>query len=91
MRRQEERKPVCLSVPARIVELTGRLAVVDVMGNRREADVSFVDEPQLGDYVLVHAGFAIEKMTPEDAAESLRIWEEIASLESGEPLEEDEP
>jgi len=82
---------VCLSVPARIVELTGRLAVVDVMGNRREADVSFVDEPQLGDYVLVHAGFAIEKMTPEDAAESLRIWEEIASLESGEPLEEDEP
>ena len=82
---------MCLSVPARIVELTGRLAVVDVMGNRREADVSFVDEPQLGDYVLVHAGFAIEKMTPEDAAESLRIWEEIASLESGEPLEEDEP
>ncbi len=76
---------MCLSVPAKIVKLRGRLAVVDVMGNRREADVSLVDEPQLGDYVLVHAGFAIEKMSAEDAAESLRIWEELSSLESGEP------
>jgi len=80
-----------LSVPAKIVELEGHLATVDVMGNRREADVSLVEEPQLGDYVLVHAGFAIEKMTAEDAAETLKIWEEIASLESGEPLREDKP
>lgn len=75
---------MCLSVPARIVELEGSLATVDVMGNRREADVSLVDEPRLGDYVLVHAGFAIQKMTAEDAAETLKLWEEIASLESGE-------
>lgn len=72
---------MCLSVPARIVELRGRLATVDVMGNRREADVSLVDDPQVGDYVLVHAGFAIEKMSPEDAAESLRLWEEMARVE----------
>jgi len=89
---------LCLSVPAKIVELQGRLATVDVMGNRREADVSLVDEPQLGDYVLVHAGFAIEKMSAEDAAESLRLWEEMARLESfepraasGEPQEEEKP
>jgi len=73
---------LCLSVPARIVELEGRRATVDVLGNRREADVSLVDEPQVGDYVLVHAGFAIEKMTGDDAAESLRIWEELARIES---------
>lgn len=79
---------MCLSVPAKIVKLKGSLATVDVMGNRREADVSLVEEPQLGDYVLVHAGFALEKMSPEDAAESLRIWEELASLESAEPSEE---
>jgi hydrogenase expression/formation protein HypC len=84
----EETFALCLSVPARIVELQGRLATVDVMGNRREADVSLVDEPQLGDYVLVHAGFAIEKMSAEDAAESLRIWEELASIE---PAEEGKP
>jgi len=75
---------VCLSVPAKIVKLTGRLAMVDVMGNRREADVSLVDEPQVGDYVLLHAGFAIEKMTAEDAAESLKIWEELANADFGE-------
>ena len=82
---------MCLSIPAKIVKLDGNAATVDVMGNRREADVSLVEEPQLGDYVLMHAGFAIEKMTAEDAAETLKIWEEIASLESGEPLEEDKP
>jgi hydrogenase expression/formation protein HypC len=75
---------LCLSIPAKIVHLEGRSATVDVMGNRREADVSLVDEPQVGDYVLLHAGFAIEKMTAEDAAESLKIWEELASVESGE-------
>jgi hydrogenase expression/formation protein HypC len=43
--------------------------------------VSLVDEPQLGDFVLVHAGFAIEKMSAEDAAESLKLWEEMARVE----------
>jgi len=75
---------VCLSIPAKIVELEGNAATVDVMGNRREADVSLVEEPQIGDYVLLHAGFAIEKMTAEDAAESLKIWEEIARADFGE-------
>jgi hydrogenase expression/formation protein HypC len=75
---------LCLSIPAKIVHLEGRSATVDVMGNRREADVSLVDEPQVGDYVLLHAGFAIEKMTAEDAAESLKIWEELANADFGE-------
>jgi len=69
------------SIPAKIVSIEGSLATVDVMGNRREADVSLVEEPKVGDYVLVHAGFAIEKMSQEDAAESLRLWEEIARAE----------
>ena len=76
---------MCLSIPAKIISLDGTLAIVDVMGNRREADVSLVEEPQVGDYVLVHAGFAIEKMSPEDAAESLRLWEEIARADSPAP------
>jgi hydrogenase expression/formation protein HypC len=75
---------VCLSIPAKIVELDGATATVDVMGNRREADVSLVEEPRIGDYVLVHAGFAIEKMSAEDAAESLKIWQELADVDFGE-------
>jgi len=72
---------MCLAVPARIVKLDGARATVDVLGNRREADVSLVDEPQVGDYVLIHAGFALEKMSAEDAAESLRIWQELADAD----------
>ena len=72
---------MCLSIPAKIVKLDGTTATVDVMGNQRETDVSLVEAPQVGDYVLVHAGFAIEKMSAEDAAESLKIWEELANVD----------
>ena len=72
---------MCLSIPAKIVKLEGRVATVDVMGNQREADLTLVDDATIGDYVLLHAGFAIEKMTAEDAAESLRIWEELGNVD----------
>jgi len=72
---------VCLSIPAKIVKLDGTTATVDVMGNQRETDVSLVDEPQPGDYVLIHAGFAIEKMSADEAAESLKVWEELANVD----------
>lgn len=52
---------MCLAVPARIVELNGMRATISVEGALREVDVSLVEEPRLGDYVLVHAGFAIHK------------------------------
>ena len=52
---------MCLAVPARIVELDGSTATISVAGAMREVDVSLIDEPRLGDYVLIHAGFAIHK------------------------------
>ncbi|HUJ11047.1 MAG TPA: HypC/HybG/HupF family hydrogenase formation chaperone [Verrucomicrobiae bacterium] len=52
---------MCLAVPAQIVELNGTTATISVEGALREIDVSLVEEPRLGDYVLVHAGFAIHK------------------------------
>ena len=72
---------MCLSIPARIVAIDGVVATVDVMGNQREADLTLVEDPEVGDYVLLHAGFAIEKMAAEDAAESLRIWEELGNVQ----------
>jgi len=75
---------VCLSIPAKIVTIAGNVATVDVMGNQREADLTLIEDPQVGDYVLLHAGFAIETMTAEDAAESLRIWEELGNVYFGE-------
>ena len=51
---------MCLAVPAKIIELEGTRATVEVPGNRFAADVTMVPEVKVGDYVLVHAGFAIE-------------------------------
>lgn len=52
---------MCLAVPARIVELDGSNATISVAGVMREVDVSLIDDPRLGEYVLIHAGFAIHK------------------------------
>ncbi len=60
---------MCLAVPARIVELNETRATISVEGALREVDVSLIEEPRLGDYVLVHAGFAIHKWDASDVAE----------------------
>jgi hydrogenase expression/formation protein HypC len=52
---------MCLAVPAKIVGLNDSTATISVEGALREVDVSLIEEPRLGDYVLVHAGFAIHK------------------------------
>jgi len=60
---------MCLAVPAKIVGLSDSRATISVEGALREVDVSLVEEPRLGDYVLVHAGFAIHKWDKSDVDE----------------------
>ncbi len=60
---------MCLAVPAKIVALNGTAATISVDGALREVDVSLVEEPHLGDFVLVHAGFAIHKWEAAEVAE----------------------
>ncbi len=60
---------MCLAVPARIVELNNATATISVEGALREVDVSLIEEPRLGDYVLVHAGFAIHKWEKSEVEE----------------------
>jgi hydrogenase expression/formation protein HypC len=64
---------MCLAVPAKIVELSGTAAVISVDGAQRKVDVSLIEEPRLGDFVLVHAGFAIHKWEKSEVEE----WETI--------------
>ena len=71
---------MCLAVPGKIVELSGDEAVVDFNGVRRTVNTSFVRNVRPGDYVLVHAGFAIRKWTDEDVAEYNAIMEEIRKV-----------
>jgi hydrogenase expression/formation protein HypC len=71
---------MCLGVPGQIVEIEGTAAVVDFWGVRRKVALDVVDEAvAVGDYVLVHVGFAIRRIAPEDLAETLAFFEAMAS------------
>ena len=67
---------MCLSVPGRVIEIDGVHGKVDVAGNVADADLSFLDDVKVGDYVLVHAGFAIQRYDEADALETLRLLQE---------------
>lgn len=70
---------MCLGVPGRVVEVDGDTAVVDFGGVRRKVALDIVDEPvAVGDHVLVHVGFAIRRIAPEDLAETLAFFESMA-------------
>ncbi len=64
-------------MPAKILELTGEKAIADFGGVRREINVKLLDKVHVGDYVIVHTGFAIEILDPIEAVETLRTWKEI--------------
>lgn len=65
---------MCLAIPSKIIEIEGFRAVVDVYGARREVNLMLLPEDvSLGDYVLVHAGFAIQKVEYDAAQESLKL------------------
>lgn len=67
---------MCLAVPAKVVEIEGQKAKVDFGGILRDVDVSMV-EVETGQYVIVHAGFAIQVLEEEDALETLALFNEI--------------
>ncbi len=72
---------MCLAIPAKVLEIKGDIAMVDFgRGVAREVNVMLVDA-RVGEYVLVHAGYAIEKLNQKTAEESLKTWREI--LEQG--------
>jgi hydrogenase expression/formation protein HypC len=73
---------MCLAIPARVVELLpGQQAVVDLAGVRKQVSIALVDDAQLGDYVIVHVGYAIGKIDPEEAERTLALFAELASAQ----------
>jgi hydrogenase expression/formation protein HypC len=73
---------MCLAIPSRIIEINNGMAVVDVEGVRREASLLLLEHPKVGDYVIVHAGFAIHTIDEEEARETLKILREsLAAVE----------
>lgn len=72
---------MCLAVPARIVEKEGDKAVADAMGNRWNIRITLTPDIEVGDVVLVHAGYAITKVDEEEARKTWELFEEIARFE----------
>ncbi len=78
---------MCLSIPSKVVEIDeNNMATVDTMGVKRQVTLDLIDEKvEVGDYVLIHVGFAMNKISKEEAEESIKVYNEIVSkMESGE-------
>ena len=68
---------MCLAVPMKIVEIKGDEGLVESSGLKRRANFSLIKSPKIGEYVLLHAGFAIEKVKEKEAQKTLKILREI--------------
>lgn len=70
---------MCLAIPAQIIEiLEHEQAIVDMGGVRKPISTALLDDVAVGDYVIVHVGFALSRLDPEEAAETLKLFAELA-------------
>jgi hydrogenase expression/formation protein HypC len=68
---------MCLAIPMKLIEIRGDRGVADVGGVTREVGLQLLDAPAAGDYVLVHAGFAIQKVDEDEALKTLDLFREL--------------
>ena len=74
---------MCLAIPAKVVELRdGDQAVIDLAGVRKEISLALVDDVWPGDYVIVHVGYALQKVDPDEAARTLELFAGLAAQEA---------
>lgn len=75
---------MCLAIPGRVVEIEGTRGKVEFNGVAREADLTLLPDVEIGDYVLVHAGFGIQRLDASEAKETLRLFEQVAEAAEAE-------
>jgi hydrogenase expression/formation protein HypC len=71
---------MCLAIPSKIMRIENQMATIDVDGVQREASLLLLEDAAVGDYVIVHAGFAIQKIDEASALESLALLRQAAAL-----------
>jgi hydrogenase expression/formation protein HypC len=71
---------MCLSIPAKIESIEDNMAIVSVGGVTYKASLQLLDDVSVGDFILLHTGFAIQKISPEDAEETLKIFSEFEDM-----------
>ena len=74
---------MCLAIPAIVRSLDGPLATVEVAGVTRQASVHLLDDVRVGDYLIIHAGFALSRLDEQAAQETMRLLETLGGLEPG--------
>jgi hydrogenase expression/formation protein HypC len=72
---------MCVAIPSKIISIEDLLATVEVYGAKRQVNLMLLsEEAEIGDYVLVHAGFAIQKVDVEAGKESLKLFDEVLKI-----------
>ena len=74
---------MCLAIPAKVIRVDGPVALVTIEDVEYTASLLLLEDVNPGDFVLLHAGFAIEKVDPEEAAETMRLLQEIEKNSHG--------
>ena len=79
---------MCLAIPAKVISMEGEKAEVEIGGIRKEASLALVADQgvSVGDYVLIHTGYAITKLDEEEAESILKTWRQVMAAEQGESL-----
>jgi len=78
---------MCLAIPARIVDIKDGMGTIDMDGTKRQVSLLLLSDASVGDYVIVHAGFAIHKIDETEAMESLKLLREMAGMVDDDPLD----
>ena len=71
---------MCLAIPSKITHIDNEMATIDVDGVKRSASLMLLEDSAVGDFVIVHAGFAIKKLDEESAMETIRLLKEAAAF-----------
>lgn len=71
---------MCLAIPSKIISIENNMGTIDVDGVQRQASLLLLEDAAVGDYVIVHAGFAIQKIDEEAAKASLKLLRETLSM-----------
>jgi hydrogenase expression/formation protein HypC len=75
---------MCLAIPAKVVELReGDLAVIDLGGVRKEISLALVEDVAPGDFVIVHVGYALQKLDPQEAEKTLALFAGLEAVQEG--------
>jgi hydrogenase expression/formation protein HypC len=76
---------MCLAIPAKIESIQDQMATIDMEGTQRDVSLLLLEDAKVGDFVIVHAGFAIHKIDEHEAMESLKVLRQMASLMDTDP------